>query len=160
MAAGRGEETGETDAGQSRTPLSMVWPAAVLAAASLAVGLVPHLGSVVERAVLRFQDEAGYNAAVLYGRSVAHPAALYPAASATVTLASVLTGVGSVLGSVVLAGLALYWRRLPLLRRGFEPGAGVIGLVRGLQSGVISDYITWLVFGLACVGGAFALAVR
>jgi len=32
--------------------------------------------------------------------------------------------------------------------------------MRGLQSGVINDYVTWIVFGLACIGGALALAIR
>ena len=74
MTDGRGEETGETASGKCRTPLSMILPAAVLAGASLVIGLTPHLGSAVESAVVRFQDQAAYNATVLSGAHIAHPA--------------------------------------------------------------------------------------
>jgi len=69
----------------------------------------------------------------------------------------------SVAGSgraLLLARAALYWRRLPVLRRGLEPGAGLVGLTQQFQSGVINDYVTWLVIGVTCVGSALALAIR
>ena len=78
---------------------------------------------------------------------------------AIVTLPSLLTGLGSVAASVALALIALYWRRLPLLRRGLEPGAGLAGVFRGLQSGVANDYVTWIVFGPAC-RRRLSLAIR
>jgi len=59
--------------------------------------------------------------------------------------------------------VALYWRRLPVLRRGYEPGAGPSALTAAIQcfqSGVINDYVTWLVAGLARLGGVLALIVR
>jgi hypothetical protein len=77
-----------------------------------------------------------------------------------ITVASVLTGTGSAVGGLVLAFLALYWRRLPLLRRGFEPGTGLVQPIRRFQSGVINDYVTWIVIGLACVGASLALTIR
>jgi multicomponent Na+:H+ antiporter subunit D len=160
LAAGADEETGETASGRGHTPLSMLGPAAVLALGSLAVGLIPNLGRAVEAAVARFQDERAYNATVLHGLHVAHPVALSSPELAAVTLSSLLTGLGSVAASIALALFALYWRRLSVLRRGLEPGAGVAGIIRGLQSGVVNDYVTWIVFGLACIGGALALAIR
>ncbi len=160
MAEQSSEETSETVADKGRTPLTMIIPAAVLAAAALAVGLIPDLGRTVQAAAVRFQDQAGYNAAVLAGRHLAHPAALFPAGDAGITAASVASGVGSAAGALVLAFLGLYWRRLPLLRRGFEPGAGLGGPIRAFQSGVINDYVTWIVAGVACVGGVLALTLR
>jgi len=71
-----------------------------------------------------------------------------------------LTGAGSVIGALVLAFLALYWRRLPVLRRGYEPGAGLTRPIRRFQSGVLNDYVTWIVLGLACLGGVLVLIVR
>ena len=56
--------------------------------------------------------------------------------------------------------LALYWRRLPLLRRGYEPGAGLTAPIQRFQSGVINDYVTWMVLGLAVIGGVLALIIR
>jgi hypothetical protein len=160
MAGGADEETGETASGRGHTPLSMLGPAAVLALGGLAVGLIPNLGSAVEAAVVRFQDEPAYNAIVLRGVHIAHPVALSPAGPAVVTLSSLLTGLGSVAASIALALVALHWRRLPVLRRRLEPSAGLAGVIRGLQSGVVNDYVTWIVFGLACIGGALALAIR
>ena len=160
MAAGADEETSETDAGRGHSPLSMVIPAAVLAVAGIAVGIVPGPGRVIEAAVVRFQDQDAYNATVLGGAHAAHPVALSAAPPAVITAASLITGLGSVAGSVVLAWLALYWRRLPVLRGGFEPGAGLVRPIRALQSGVVNDYVTWIVFGVACLGGALAFAIR
>ncbi len=160
MASESSEETSETDLAKHRTPVTMILPAAALAVAALGLGIVPHLGGVVETAAVRFQDQAGYDATVLSGAHLAHPVALHKPEAAAVTLSSVLIAAGSAIGSVLLAGAALYWRRLPLLRRGFEPGAGWVRPIRRVQSGVVNDYVTWIVVGLACVGGALAVAIR
>jgi multicomponent Na+:H+ antiporter subunit D len=160
MAREASEETSETEQGRNRTPLSMIVPATVLVAAALGLVFVPHLGPAVEAAAVRFEDQAAYNATVLSGRQVAHPAAIAPAGSTAVTVTDVATGAGSALGGLALAFLALYWRRLPVLRRGFEPGAGLARSLRRFQSGVINDYVTWIVVGLACLGGALAFSIR
>jgi hypothetical protein len=49
---------------------------------------------------------------------------------------------------------------LPLLRRGYEPGAGLTAPIQRFQSGVINDYVTWIVLGLAAIGGVLALIIR
>ena len=64
------------------------------------------------------------------------------------------------IGALVLAFLALYWRRLPLLRCGYEPGAGLTTPIQRFQSGVVNDYVTWVVLGLAAIGGVLALIIR
>jgi multicomponent Na+:H+ antiporter subunit D len=154
------EETSETDSGKQRTPLTMIIPPAVLVAAALAIGLIPHLGPAIQAAAVRFEDQAGYNATVLAGAHIAHPAAYAAAEPAGVTLSAVLAGLGSAIGSVLLAGLALYWRRLPLLRRGYEPGTGLAKPIERFQSGVVNDYVTWVVVGLAVLGGALVMIIR
>jgi multicomponent Na+:H+ antiporter subunit D len=155
MARGANEETSETDRGKRRTPLTMIIPAGLLAAAAFVAGLLPDLGHAVESAVVRFQDQAGYNLTVLSGARVTHPAAVVPAQAASVT-----TAVGAIAGSLLLAFLALYWRRVPALRILLRPHDGLVRVSRGFQSGVINDYVTWIVVGLACVGGALAFAIR
>jgi hypothetical protein len=55
---------------------------------------------------------------------------------------------------------AHYWRRLPLLRRGYEPGAGLTAPIQRFQGGVINDYVTWMVLGLAVIGGVLTLIIR
>jgi multicomponent Na+:H+ antiporter subunit D len=160
MAKAAAEEKSETDSGKQRTPLTMIIPPAVLVAAALVMGLVTQLGPAVQAAAIRFEDQAGYNATVLAGAHVLHPVTIAAAESTGITATDVLTGAGSALGALVLAFLALYWRRLPLLRRGYEPGAGLTAPLRRFQSGVVNDYVTWVVLGLACLGGVLALVVR
>jgi multicomponent Na+:H+ antiporter subunit D len=162
MAAEANEETGESDSGRQRAPLSMLVPPCVLVALGLAAGIlamVPRFAAAIEAAAVRFQDQAGYAATVLNGAHVAHPVALYPSAPAEVTVSSVIISLCAVLGAVILALSALYRRRLPLLR-GHEPGAGLTVVTRRFQSGIINDYVTWLITGLACLGGVLALIIR
>jgi hypothetical protein len=83
-----------------------------------------------------------------------------PTEDATPTLTDVMTGLGTVAASLVLALISLHWRRLPVLRRGYEPGTGLVGPIRRFQSGVVNDYVTWMVIGLACIGGALAYTIR
>jgi multicomponent Na+:H+ antiporter subunit D len=159
MAEAAAEETSETTGGKDHTPLTMIIPPAVLLVAALAIGLIAPLGSVVQAAAVRFQDQPGYIATVLHGIRLVHPAAPFPAAPADVTAIDVLAGLASVLGALLLAFIALYWRRLPVLGR-YQPNAALAAAARRFQSGVVNDYITWIVIGLACLGGAFALVLR
>jgi multicomponent Na+:H+ antiporter subunit D len=160
MAREASEETSETEQGRNRTPRSMIVPAAVLVVAAIGLAFVPHLGPAVEAGAVRFEDQAAYNATVLSGARVAHPVAIAAAQGTGITVADVATGAGSTLGALVLAFLALYWRRLPGLRRGFEPGRGLARPIDRFQSGVVNDYVTWIVIGLACLGGALAFSIR
>jgi multicomponent Na+:H+ antiporter subunit D len=160
MAEEASEETSETDEAKGRTPLSMIVPPAVLVGLAIAAGLLPHLGSLVQSAAVRFQDQAAYNATVLMGAQIAHPAAIMPTEDATPTLTDVMTGLCTVAASLVLALISLHWRRVPVLRRGYEPGTGLVGPIRRFQSGVVNDYVTWMVIGLACIGGALAYTIR
>jgi multicomponent Na+:H+ antiporter subunit D len=158
MAKEAAEETSETTGGKDRTPLTMLIPPAILVVATLVVGLIGQLGPAVQAAAVRFEDQAGYNATVLEGTRLTHPVALSASGPASVTVADVLTGLGSVAGALILAWLALYWRRLPLLR-GYRPNASVAAAARRFQSGVVNDYVTWIVIGLTCLGALFAAII-
>ena len=168
MAAEANEEEGETESGRQRTPLTMLLPTCALTALGIAAGiaaLFPRWAGAIESAAVRFQDQAGYAALVLHGVPIAHPAApypaaLYPPAPPDVTAASVITSLCSVAGAILLALTALYWRRLPVLRRGFEPGRGLTSATERFQSGVVNDYITWLTAGVAALGGILAVIIR
>jgi hypothetical protein len=70
-----------------------------------------------------------------------------------------LAGVGSVACAVALAGLALYGGRLPLLRGRLAAGAAVVRPLERVQSGVVNDYVTWIVVGVACIGAVLAYAI-
>jgi hypothetical protein len=138
----------------------MIIPPGVLVACAAAIALIPQFGGVVETAAIRFEDQTGYISTVLAGAHVAHPVAPAAAESSGITVTDVLTGTGSAIGSLVLAFLALYWRRLPLLRRGYEPGAGLTAPIQRFQSGVVNDYVTWMVLGLGVIGGVLAPIIR
>jgi len=159
MAQEAAEETSETDEARQRTPLTMIIPPALLVAAAAGTGLIGKLGPAVQAMAVRFEDQAAYNAAVLTGAHAAHPVAIYPAEPAGVTLEGLLTGLASAAGALILAWLMLYWRRLPVLR-GYRPSAGLAVAARRFQSGVVNDYVTWTVLGLACLGGVLALVMR
>jgi multicomponent Na+:H+ antiporter subunit D len=176
MAAEADEETGETDSGRQRTPLTMLVPPCVLVALGLVAGIAamtPRWAAALESAAVRFEDQRAYASLVLDGVRTAHPAALFAPAPPDVTAASVITALCSVAGAVLLALTALYWRRLPLPlpsgeaspratrgRRRRELGTGLATAARRFQSGVINDYITWLVTGVAALGGVLALIIR
>jgi multicomponent Na+:H+ antiporter subunit D len=158
MAKEAAEETSETDAAKRRTPLTMIIPPALLVAAAIGIGVIGRLGPAVQAVAVRFEDQAAYNAAVLANTYVTHPVAVYAAEPVGATLEGLLAGVGSVAGALILAWLALYRRRLPVLH-GYEPSARLAAAARRFHSGVVNDYVTWIVLGLACLGGVFALIV-
>jgi multicomponent Na+:H+ antiporter subunit D len=160
MAKESSEETSETESETSRTPLSMIVPPTILVSAAVAVGLWPGLGSAFESAAVRFQDQSGYQSSVLTGQQILHPVALLATESTAVTLTDVLTGLGTAVASIGVAFLALYWRRIPILRRGSGGSTWLTSGLDRLQSGVINDYVTWLIIGAACFGGALAITMR
>ncbi|MGH9045141.1 MAG: complex I subunit 5 family protein [Acidimicrobiales bacterium] len=154
------EEKGETEGARDRTPLTMLVPPILLLCLAAAVGVLPHLGSVVEAAAVRFQDQGAYNSVVLFGHHVSRPTALFGAENAGVTVSDVWTGVGSATGALLLAAASLYRAKLSFFGRPIERVVGTTGPMQALQSGIVNDYVTWIVIGTACLGGALAFAIR
>lgn len=153
------EETSETDEAKARTPWTMILPPAFLVVLAIAVALLPQLGRVSQSAAVRFEDQAAYNSLVLSGRAPAHLAAPLPTEGTGITVADVATGAGSTVGAILLALGALYRRRLRWLDWWPQrPGFG--GILGQFQSGVVNDYVVWIVVGTACLGGALAFSIR
>jgi multicomponent Na+:H+ antiporter subunit D len=140
------------EAGFERLPLTMAAAIGILLAGALAVGLVPGMHSVANRAGATFIDSAGYARQALHGINVHLVAEQAPN----------WTGLGLGL-SFVSAGLAcliaiaaLYGRRvadgLPALRRVFRP----VDALQRLHSGHVGDYVAFMMVGMltlaACVG--------
>jgi multicomponent Na+:H+ antiporter subunit D len=159
MAKEAEEEESETEEAKYRTPLSMVVPAAALVVVALALPFFPGFGPSVQRAATRFEDESAYRALVLSGRPPANLRAPLPPGPTGITVADVATGAGSAAGAVLLAGAALFRRRFRSLAR-FAQHSRAVRAARRLQSGVVNDYVTWLVIGVACIGAALAAALR
>jgi multicomponent Na+:H+ antiporter subunit D len=143
----------ELDYRHDRVPLTMTVPALVLAAGSLAFGLIPGLAHAAERAAAGFVDRAGYAASVL-GGTPHHVAAPSVAPDA----ADVAYGILATVLACALAALALYRERaggrLLVIAEGAT--AALLLRLRRLHSGDVSDYVTWLVVGTAVLGGLFA----
>jgi hypothetical protein len=165
MAMEASEETGETVRATKRTPLTMIIPAAALTVAALSLTFLPGLGRAIASSAARMQDQALYDRAVLSGPA-ASPDHVTPLAAggAVSTAGDVLIGVVTAACALVLAGLALYGPRLrgKITQQRSRPAAGMV-IVRPferLQSGVINDYVTWIVVGVACIGAILAAAVH
>jgi multicomponent Na+:H+ antiporter subunit D len=127
----------------------LVAPAAVLAAAGLAVSLVPGIAEGSERAADLFRDRHAYVGAVLEGHRVPAP----PAPPHEVTAASLAWATAGTLGALALAAALLFARRRPE-RIVARP---VVLALRGIHGGHVGHYVTWLVGGAAGLGALFAL---
>jgi multicomponent Na+:H+ antiporter subunit D len=138
-----------------RVRWTMLLPVLVLLGGSLAVGSVPAVAQAVSRAAVGFLDRTGYVRAALQGgpQAPAHP---LPEAAWTTT--GVLLGLLSTALALGVAALALWAPSLPaLLRRAGSPAGPALGVLRGLHSGHVGDYVAWLFVGTAGLGALIGL---
>jgi multicomponent Na+:H+ antiporter subunit D len=152
------DEGAETEGAHDHTPPIMVAPAVVLVVAAIVCGLVPHVIHAIEHGADHFVDRGSYVRAVLDG---AHPHFLETPPS-KLRGYDFLYGAGSTLLAVGLAALVLFGRRIAELmpERIVDAGRTAVGGLRTLHSGHIGDYIAWVTFGMAGLGGLFALTLR
>ncbi len=147
-------EQPETLSPHDRTPAVMIAAPVLLLVGGLLVGLSSGLRDGIDTAVARMADQAVYVAAV-FG---AHAGAVSAPHGPVVTL-DFLLAAATVLGALAVAAFALVeapgWR---LLERAERTVTGSIVALRRLHSGRVNDYVAWLVFGLAVIGGTLALA--
>jgi multicomponent Na+:H+ antiporter subunit D len=126
----------------------------VLALAGLAIGALTPLAASVQEAAHQFTDRLSYTGVVLDHRPPVPP----PPGVWVTTTSSVVWAIVTLLGSFAVAGLSLYRDRLP---RAITGGLGrVLQPLRAAHSGHIGDYITWLTFGTAVIGGLLAVTIR
>jgi multicomponent Na+:H+ antiporter subunit D len=143
-----------------RRPL-LVGAAAAALVVGIAVSVVPGLGSRAEHAAERFRDRDGYAARVLHGTPL--PAAPHlPVRIAHTTVETLLYGGGAAFLAVLLAAGALYRDRLPRAVRAVSERTLLppVTVLKALHSGVVGDYVTWVVVGTAVTGGVWALLLR
>jgi multicomponent Na+:H+ antiporter subunit D len=150
------DEPSET--GARLGPLLAVTAAAVIA--GLAVSLVPGLQQRTEAGAERFVDRSAYVERVLHGTSPAHPRLPFTLEPATTP--SLLYGAGAAVLTLAVAAGGLWHRRLPgAVERAAARSLGPpVEALRGLHSGIVGDYLLWLVVGTAAVGGVWALTLR
>lgn len=126
----------------------------VLAAGGLALGAVTPLAARLRDAAHVFTDRAGYVSVVLDH----HAPVLPPHEPWVTTSSSVAWSIVTLVGSIVIGYASLYRARLPQR----VSGALAAGLrpLRAAHSGHVGDYVAWLTFGTAVIGGLFAVTMR
>jgi multicomponent Na+:H+ antiporter subunit D len=151
------EEEPETPGGRVSPPL-LFGPALALVVVGLGLAFTPGLAGRATQWAQRLEDRPAYAAQVL--RGVEPPRAGTP--SFHPGAAPYLYGAISTLGAIAVAGFGLYRRRLPALVR--RRTGRVVGppaeALKAAHSGVVGDYVAWLTFGVAALGGLIALVLR
>lgn len=139
-----------------RLPLSMALPIGILLAGTLAIGLLPGVHSVADRAAASFVDSAGYAQQALHGARLTLVAPVAP----NWTAAGLGFGALSALGAALVAGAGLYGRpmanRIPALRRYRAP----VEALQRLHSGHVGDYVAFMMLGVAVLGAFVGLPLR
>jgi multicomponent Na+:H+ antiporter subunit D len=134
--------------------------AAVALALGLAASVVPGLERRAEAAAHRFVDRAAYAAQVLHASEPARSAPL-PYDVPTATAASLAYGAGSCALALGVAAFGLWRARLPagfrsLASRALGPP---VDAVRAAHSGIVGDYLLWIVAGTVLIGGIWAFTL-
>jgi multicomponent Na+:H+ antiporter subunit D len=135
-----------------RRPL-LVGVALVAVVLGVAISVVPGLGQRAEYAAGRFRDTSGYAARILHDRAMPPPGSL-PVTIQHTSVDSLLYASGATIFALGLAFAGLYRRRMP---RALVPP---VRILHSLHSGVVGDYVTWVVVGTAVTGGVWAILLR
>ncbi len=146
-------EPPEESAGHRHTPPAMALPAGGLLLLGALAGIAPRLTGAAEAAAIHLQDRAAYAARVL-DLLTPYPPIVHDLPTTATDLARAF--------AVLLAAALLAAGTLgsPLLRRAASPLKPVLKPLRDLHSGLIPDYVAWLVFGVAVFGTALTFLAR
>jgi multicomponent Na+:H+ antiporter subunit D len=149
------EEPSERSPPGERPRLGMMQAVTLtLAVAGLAVGAFTGLAVQAVEAAHHFVDREGYARAVLDHR----PLTPAPPEAWHTTTASLVWATVTLVGSFALGYASLYRGRLP--QRVTDVLAAGLAPLRALHSGHVGDYVAWLTFGTAVIGGVFALTLH
>lgn len=149
------DEKQEAEEEPRNVPAAMFIPAACMLALAGALTLVPHLPQTIDAASHLFTDQAAYKSVVIDGSSVAVP----PLRTLPPESSSMLRGTAACALAFCIALLTVFRKKVrfgDLFRRA-ELG---VPLLREWQSGHPGDYVAWLTFGTAALGGCFVLLLR
>lgn len=157
-----GSEEGQTDEGPESPEHeifpTMAVPIFVFLFLGIAVSFVPHLRDSVNRAAMHFMDTSALHSQAL--DSAALPA--YSPEPKLPLLPGIIRGCVATLLAVLLALATLFWENVPVIG-GLDVKKLALATVRPLRilhSGAIGDYVTWITFGTAVIGVAFAWLLR
>lgn len=152
----RVEERPETERQEDRTPAMMLIPAATLILLGIVVGTIPQLRSIAESDARLFTNQFSYAQEVLKNVQSIAPSQTQAEPLMSSIVRSSIAGALALL----LALASIFRERLsnPLdFTRRLELGSTVL---RKLHSGHPGDYVAWLTFGTALLGGMFVLFLR
>jgi len=120
---------------------------------------VPGLQRRTDSGAERFTAHAEYVAGVLHGKAIGGPPGL-PYDVEQATTESVIYGLGAGAIAVATAAFGLWYRRLPeAVRRAGPAVRAPVEVVRGAHTGIIGDYLVWIVAGTAVIGGIWAFTL-
>lgn len=154
------EEEGEDEGrgrGQRRSGVLMRVPGLLLLAAALGLAFAPGIAGQAVRHASEIERAHATALETLRGVHEAQP----PLSHVGLSKASLLYGVVSTVGAILLAAAALWWSSLPAALR--LPGVVLRPVVGGLKTahdGVTGEYVAWLTFGVAAIAAVLALLVR
>ncbi len=157
-----GGAQGQTDEGPESQgddiPATMAIPIFLFLLVGIAISLVPHLRDAVSRAAIHFIDAASLHAQLLDHA----PLPSYKPEPALPLLPAIIRGSIATLLAVLLALATLFWEDVPVFGRLNVKNVALtmVRPLRALHSGAIGDYITWITFGTAAMGIAFARLLR
>jgi multicomponent Na+:H+ antiporter subunit D len=151
------EEEPEVRRSRLRVPL-MFRPSLALLLVGAGIAFTPGLAARATQWAERLENRPAHAVEVLAGK--APPVTARPTFHAGA--APYAYGAVSTVGAVGFALFGLYRRRLPVLlrRRAARLLAAPIGVLKGVHSGVVGDYVAWLTFGAAALTGLVALLGR
>jgi multicomponent Na+:H+ antiporter subunit D len=152
-------EEGAPQEERTRLRTWILAPAGVLLAAGLGLSFAPDVAGYALHAAKNFLDLRGTIAEVIDGH---HPSAPHGLPAFTPTLASWVYGAVTVLGAVVLAAGALFWRRAPdaLGRAMSHVLLPPLQQLKALHSGRVGDMATWLTVGAVALCAVSAVSFR
>jgi len=152
------EDTHEETGSPTHTPPLMVLVPAVLLVGVLLLGLIPGAVPGIERFAAQFVEHKAYAGWVLHGLRVSVPVLPPSHISADDYGYSLI----STVGALAVASLGLFGRpvraRLPDALG--HPAEAAAGVLHGVHSGHIGDYITWWTAGVGVIGGVCLVALR
>ncbi len=157
-----GVEQGQTDEGpesaEHELHMTMVVPVVLFLLMGIAITFVPHLRDATSRAAMHFIDTASLHSQAL--DSALLP--IYAPEPKLPLLPGIIRGCVSTLLAVLLALATLFWEAVPVFG-GMDVKKVALTAVKPLRilhSGAVGDYVTWITFGTALIGVAFAWLLR
>jgi multicomponent Na+:H+ antiporter subunit D len=155
-------EPRETSVERTAAVPLMIAVTAVMLCIGLAASVVPGLERRTEAGAHRFVDRAGYTARVLHGvPEHTGTASQLPYVVEAASGESIAYGIGATVLAFAVGAFGLWYRRLPgaVCRAAARSIGPPIDVLRSAHSGIVGDYLLWIVAGTALIGAIWAFTL-